>query len=183
MTLIIGFGNKARQGKNAAAEAIHAAYPRETKIFGFADDLYAVCRAQGMQGKDARRLQETGERFRQDGHVEIAGVQVRTHRRFWIDRLLDRVAIERPPVALVIDVRHVEEAEACDVAIKVSRFHADGRQWLADDRDPHHISETALDEFTGWDYKLVNVDGLRAGFEARVLSVYRDLRVAHGIAS
>ncbi len=40
----IGFGHRARQGKDTAARAIHYAFPRDTHILGFADALKAYAR-------------------------------------------------------------------------------------------------------------------------------------------
>jgi hypothetical protein len=182
-TLIVGLGHRSRQGKNTAADIIHEAYPRETRIYGFADALYALCRIQGMRGKDGRRLQETGEDFRTPGCAMVGEVLVWTHRNFWVEVLLDRIATERPAVALIADMRHVNEAIVCEARVKVERVHADGSPWLVTDRDPNHISETALADYRDWTHQLRNVDGDRAGFEAQVLAFYRELRADKGLAS
>lgn len=177
-TLIIGIGHRARQGKDTAARVIHEAFPRETKLYGFADALYALCRIQGMRGKDGRRLQDVGETFRTPGAIDVAGVEVRTHRNFWVEVLLDRIATDRPAVALITDMRHTTEAAICEVRIKVERVDAEGRPWLATDRDPHHVSETALADYKGWTHVLRNVDGDQIGFEEQAVDLGRRIIVA-----
>lgn len=171
--ICIGFGHKARQGKGRAATVIHHAYPAETCVMGFADALYAHCRVtHGMRQKDGRLLQAEGERLRQ-----LHGED------FWVRVALDRLADDPPAVALFYDARHLSEMAVCHERVRVERWHPDGRRFIAGDRDPTHISETALDGYHGWTQTFRNVTGARDAFDAAVLTWYAEVRRRYGLAS
>jgi hypothetical protein len=172
-TAVLGFGHRARQGKNAAAEAIHAEYPEGTKIYGFADALRTYCRIEhGMTVKDAPLLQRVGLEKRQ------------TDPNFWVNILRAQLVEEQPKVALIIDVRFPNEVEFCDAAIKVTRMvnvckdptcYCGGiRPYVADDRPADHPSETALDGFDGWYRELTIQDGQMGVLRAAALMAYDD---------
>jgi len=143
----IAFGNKARQGKDTAAWAIHRAYPRLTRVIGFADALKAYCRIEhGMREKDAPLLQRMATQFRADDPEK------------WI-RALDHTAAEAPePVILIPDVRYQNEAafvqDRDGWLVKVERYNLDGSRYIATDRPADHPSETDLDTFAGWDHTI-----------------------------
>lgn len=146
---IIGIGHRARQGKLTVAKAIHCAMPAQSWIFSFADALKAHCRVNlGMTVKDSALLQKEGCRFRETVHPD-----------FWFKILWHSIAEFAPDygahLILIQDVRFPNEAEWIKsmggYLIKVVRHNADGSPFVAPDRDPHHISETALDRFTDWD--------------------------------
>ena len=145
MRLLLGFGNKARQGKDSAATAIatyfNSQFPRfpEAKIFKFADALYQECRREhGMVSKDAPLLQRIGaERRKKDPN-------------HWI-YLLDATMKDFKGIALITDVRYLNEASWIrsrgGILINVSRLEEDGSPFVAGDRDPNHPSETELDGY------------------------------------
>jgi hypothetical protein len=176
-TAVLGFGHRARQGKNAAAEAIHAEYPEGTKIYGFADALRTYCRIEhGMTVKDAPLLQRVGLEKRQ------------TDPNFWVNILRAQLVEEQPKVALIIDVRFPNEVEFCDAAIKVTRMVRDYdapvldsypqqypfRPYVADDRPADHPSETALDGYTGWYRELTIQDGQMGVLRSAALMAFDD---------
>lgn len=179
--IFIAFGNKARQGKGTAARVIHEAFPRETKVYGFSDAVYTLCRLRGMRGKDAPMLQQVGEAYRQPGTLIIDEQHVQTHPNFWVDLLLDRIAFDRPAVALIEDMRHANEAAVCHYRVRVTRTAINGKPWFAPDRDPAHISETALDDYAGWTHRLTNVENHQGKFASDVLDMYRAIRRTHGL--
>jgi hypothetical protein len=171
-TLVIGLGHKARHGKNAAADAIHEAYPAETRIYSFANALKAFCRvAYGMTAKNAPLLQRVGLEFRERSGAD-----------FWVDILKAQLLEEQPKVALVTDVRFPNEAAFCDAAVKVTRL-VGGVPFVAQDRPADHPSETALDGYDGWYDELVVEDGkLEALREAALRTYGRFIRDAQALA-
>ena len=153
--ILIGLGNKARQGKDTAGEAIVSYYNAkryqqahhglkvtapEARIFKFADALYKVCREEyGMIGKNAPLLQQVGE-----GRRNTFGLN------YWIDQL-ETSMIDFKGVAVITDVRYTNEADWIKSkggwTIQVSRINEDGSQFITSDRDPNFISEVQLDNY------------------------------------
>ena len=102
MRLLFGFGNKARHGKDSAAQVIQDYARRfslpEVRIFKFADALYDICRREyGMVGKDAPLLQRIGS--------ERRGIQ----EDYWIDRLKFTIGSFKG-IGIITDVRYKNEA-------------------------------------------------------------------------
>lgn len=148
MRLLLGFGHKARHGKDSAAQAIanyfdaqFPAYP-QVRIFKFAAALYDVCRKEyGMTDKDAPLLQRVG--------AEKRGL----NSRYWIDRTFFDVG-SFSGVALITDVRYQNEAEEIKkrggYLIGVTRLEESGTPFVAPDRPSGHQSEVDLDDYN-WD--------------------------------
>lgn len=167
-TLVIGFGHKARQGKDTAAKILTTELP-EARRFAFADALYGYCRvAHGMTVKDAPLLQRVGvERREIDEDI-------------WIKTLYYDLLDKQPEIAIITDVRFPNEAEFIKslggFLVRVERFrfdeHGAPRRVCATDRDPEHPSEIALDSYTGWDAVLVNEEGMHTMFQRDVLNCY-----------
>src|SRR5579859_2145248 len=165
--LIIGFGNKARHGKDTAAQAIVDYYEKKKfylsmapgKVkehvvsavrIGFADDLYAVaCSEYGMKEKDAPLLQRIGAE-RRVGDPE-----------YWIKRAFTKINPTHD-IVVIPDVRYRNEAQyikdAGGYLVNVSRLNADGTQYVDPSRPADHPSETDLDSWN-WDFKFVIGDG------------------------
>ncbi len=146
---VIGVGHKARHGKDTTANHIVRETRGQARIFSFADDVYALARQLGMQGKDPVVLQalgtEVGRRIEEDR---------------WVKSLYNNLLVKRPAIAVIPDCRFPNEIKLVKdlggVTIKVARFNGDGTPFVATDRNPNHPSETALDSYTGWDYELHN---------------------------
>lgn len=145
--LILGFGNKARQGKDTAAEAVVNFYKsagQEAKIFKFADALYETCRRDyGMKEKDSRLLQYVGTEVYRAKDPD-----------YWVKQLVKSLE-GFEGVAAISDVRFPNEIKAVkDMGgwtINVSRLNDDGTPYRSADRDPNHESEIALDN-ANWDF-------------------------------
>ncbi len=143
--LYIGIGNKCRQGKDTFASALHAQMP-DSCVIGFADALKKMCRDfYGMKGKDPELLQRIGLQMRHLAYDDI-----------WIRKLEVVVAMAPKAVVIIPDVRFPNEADFIHrkggFLVHAQRVNPDGTPFIASDRDPAHISETALDGFTDWDY-------------------------------
>ena len=154
--LLLAFGNKARHGKDTAGEAVveHFNFQRgilkrhygtniarpAAKLFKFADALYREARElHGMTEKDAPLLQRVGTERRTENP------------NYWIDRVFEQIDAFNPEVAVLTDLRYVNEALAVKArggfTVNVSRLDSLGFPYVATDRDPNHSSETALDSY------------------------------------
>ena len=151
--IIIGIGYKARQGKDTIAREMvkHAGkLGLYAKQYGFADALKVECRINGgMEEKDPKLLQETGVWYRDN--VDI---------NFWVTLLGRQIQEEQPDIAIITDVRFINELEFIrnnnGKLIKVSRKNPDDSPVVASDRNPNHSSESELDSHLEWNYIITN---------------------------
>jgi hypothetical protein len=162
---VIGIGYKARNGKDTAAQILQKAFgPVVVQRFGFADDLYAVCRiVHGMRAKDAKLLQDVGETERQrDPQV-------------WIRSVYSKLLDARPRVAVITDMRHINEANFVRAlggeVWQVRRVMPDGSQFIDPSRPAGHVTERALDGYA-FDRTIENPDGNPEEFRLRLLCAY-----------
>lgn len=150
-TLLIGFGYRARAGKDTIAMQVHRMMPAETVIYRFSGDLKAFARVLGMRGKDSPLLQALG-----------TDVIRRVDPSRWVRCLDAQIQEDQPVVALVPDVRFKNELDYIHdnggVSFCVRRFSMEGEEYVSDDRDPNHPSEIELSpgDFT---YELQAVSG------------------------
>ena len=146
--LVLGLGHKARHGKDTCAQAMLESAPADVLRIGFADALYDYCRVKYAMGpKDASLLQKVGVSERAiDPYV-------------WIKAVYYKILDKTPKVVVIPDVRFLNEAQFVKdmggYTIKVERRTADDRMYQADDRDPGHVSETQLDDYS-WDLTITN---------------------------
>lgn len=173
MSLLIGFGNKARHGKDSAATAIleHIAarnlsiarhydkgYALPAAQFRFAEALYKEARElHGMTEKDAPLLQQIGSQRRSENeNYWVNKVSVGTNAFF---------AAAPHGVVIITDVRYKNEAAWIKAnggfLINVSRYEADGSLFVAPDRPANHPSEVELDGYN-WDYYIRTRSGEQA---------------------
>lgn len=162
--LLIGFGHKARQGKNTAAVAMFNAMPLDShaRIYAYADALRAeVTRATTTAGGVMELIQSMNcpkwvlpEMGKQRTLLQWWGTDYRRAQdeNYWVSRLQETLEREQPEIALITDVRFPNEAEAIHKLggklVKVERTNK------PDVFVPSHPSEEALDGFTGWDYSI-----------------------------
>lgn len=172
-TVIVGFGYRARSGKDSACNAIIEAYKDKFDIrkYGLGDALKAevngldqleLCMRQGIQydfdapmddplcqtkhGKQRRLLQWYGTEY------------MRAKDPFhWLHKLDARIKADAPQFALINDIRMTNEyyyvVAKHGVTVKISR------QGFADlSTNPDHTSETQLDGYQ-FDYELNVLDG------------------------
>jgi hypothetical protein len=143
---VIGFGHKARHGKDTACAAILKVIPNSVRV-SFADDLYAYCRVMhGMTVKDAPLLQRVGVQMREaDPCVWI---------RCAYSKML-QAAADGATLVVIPDVRFKNELafvrDLGGYAVKVTRLHPVTREAFVDPSRPaDHPSETDLDN-VWWD--------------------------------
>lgn len=167
--IIIGLGNKARQGKDVAANAIVDYYAQRSFSFfkhgvtnfrqikaqriGFADALYKIAReVHGMTEKDAPLLQRIGEARRaQDPE-------------YWIKKAFASIKPDTD-IAVISDMRYKNEADYITAkggfTVNITRRMQNGGQLIATDRPVDHPSEIDLDGYP-FDFYLINSDGHQA---------------------
>lgn len=175
MTLIIGFGHRARHGKDTAAEAVadyfnHWGY--SAKHYHFAEALYKVCREEyGMVEKDAPLLQRVGNERRQGNPT------------YWIDKVMTRIADEKPDIAVISDPRYWNEGDAIKAAggsmVKVERLNQDGTLYIAQDRPADHVSELQLQGFN-FDYRITAKTGQAELVARHAITIVKDIREKAG---
>lgn len=204
MTLIIGFGHKARNGKDEAIKAIIAANPtRDIRRYGFGDALKrevneAAVAAGGMEKLfpvcvpdllPILEIIEPGARYmttvsptrkfemisydpnpdmsdplcpygKQRALLQWWGTEFRRAQDpdYWVKKTMDRIASDRPEVALICDLRFPNEMAGINgvggYCVRVSRLG-----YKSD--VPEHISEHALDDVDrmDWDHVIEVPDG------------------------
>lgn len=178
MGILIGFGSKARQGKNTAAQVIvdHldlSGIPVAT--FSFAEALYDECRRfHGMTTKDAPLLQKVGMDRRQQ------------NANYWVNKVLDGLDTYFDKyddgVALITDVRFPNEAEEIKkyggYLVNVARLNDDGTPFIAPDRPADHPSEISLDNYN-WDFRIITHSGEEELAADLVLTVFNYIKGIH----
>lgn len=170
--MVIGFGHRARQGKNTAAQAVLNACPLETQVcmYAFADALKREVRtACAIFGGQFDLIQEWKAAGIMPDWVEFEEPKPRSllqwwgteYRRskdpdYWVKRLRVTLEDHQPDLALVTDVRFPNEVDYIHgiggYVVKVTRM---GRP---DVEVPLHPSETELDSYTGWDFHIHAAD-------------------------
>ena len=167
MRLLFGFGNKARHGKDSAAQAIQDYARRfslpEVRIFKFADALYDICRREyGMVGKDAPLLQRIGSERRM------------IQEDYWLDRLKFTIGSFKG-IGIITDVRYKNEAawirKNGGILVNVSRLNDDGTVFVAQDRPANHPSEIDLDGYD-WDAYIKTKTGQEALAAEQALTIF-----------
>ena len=168
--LLIGFGHRARQGKNTAAEAIlQAAYlPLDVSIrlYSFADalkrEVRVACAWCGGQYNLIEQFKESGlmpdwVRFEEPKPRSLLQWWGTEYRRakdpdYWVKRLARTLEEHAPDVALITDVRFRNEV---DFIHKQGGYVVKCERLGAPDVQVHeHPSEAVLDTYTGWDYHI-----------------------------
>jgi hypothetical protein len=190
--LLVGFGYKARQGKNTAAHAFLEQCPLESeaRFFAFADALRAeVTKAVRQYKTEAALISAWKESGLMPDWVRPELGKARTlyqwwgtdFRRaqdpdYWIKRLFATFTKIKPDTALVTDVRFPNEADAILAAggylVKVTRL---GKPDIV---VHEHPSERALDGYNRWTHELTaaTVDELKK----KTLALYREIERKHG---
>jgi len=158
---LLGFGHKARQGKDLAVKLLVEAFPGRVARVAFADALRVVCRVQhGMTVKDAPLLQRVGVSAREaDPLIWIRAAA-------WAIAELDAEA-NAPFLVCLPDTRFRNEADFVSErgeTCRLVRLCADGSRFVATDRPADHPSEIDLDGYD-WRHTVTarNVVELRRG--------------------
>ncbi len=176
--ILIGIGNKARQGKDTAASFICEHFVDwNGAIYPFAKALKYYCKEHHEELVTQWRLKHQTKSLypvqKDDpiyGFTEIlqdTGASMRDlDPLFWVNKNFQHIELEDREIALVPDVRYKNEAQFIKdrggILIQVIRINNDGTQFIDPNRDPNHPSEIELDDYLGWDFiiRAKNVDQL-----------------------
>lgn len=149
-TLIIGVGNKARQGKDQFTSYLvdilrHRGV--DARRYAFAEGLYTLARVEkGMTTKDPRLLQDLGMEYR------------RRDLDIWVKACLWRIADDQPQVAVISDTRFWNEASIVKsyggLTVRVQRT-INGQPHIDPSRPADHPSEVQNDPWP-WDVTIQN---------------------------
>ena len=149
---------KARSGKDTAAEMILKEY--QVRTFAFADDVKTIAYKHfGWHGEK----DELGRKLLQD-----IGTTGRNYNRdIWVSKVVDKIqeCSSDNQLAVVTDTRYPNEIQRIKhefsdvVTVRITRDSVEKLK---------HPSETALDQWTDWDY-LVENNGSLEEFQRKVL--------------
>lgn len=173
-TVLVALGFRARNGKDTAAKAIIDNFADKYDVrhysFGMAlkeevngIDQVEWCMRHGIaydfdppmddplcqtkHGKQSRLLQFYGTEYRRA-----------QDRFYWINKLHDRLEVEKPQFAVISDLRFLDEfywvKSGKGYTVKVNRHG-----FVDLSRDSKHVSETQLDNVGNWDYEIGVLDG------------------------
>jgi hypothetical protein len=210
-SIIFGFGNRARSGKDTAAAIIleERSCLYSIKIYSFAGELKREVTevalksggimnlfSEGLRMEGCGYLQENGNilalpdwvqpepdpdmtdplcpfgKFR--SLLQWWGTEFRrnVNPNYWVEKVAERIAKDKPEIALITDVRFPNEVRFCQTygeAILIHRpsVRLEGAAAL-------HPSETALDNYQGWSDVVENNSTLEE-FRDRVLFSFDSL--------
>lgn len=179
--ILIGLGHKARQGKNYVANYMQSAL-EAISFYAFADELKLYCKEHHDELVPRWQLAHQTKQVPGSKPDAIYGctpilqwygtdIARKSDPNTWVNALAKRMAAEAPTVAVITDVRFPNEAqfvkENAGYLVEVIRRNEDGSQFRDPGRDPNHPSETALDDYMGWDYTIMCKDGDLMALEAK----------------
>jgi hypothetical protein len=167
-TLLVGFGFKARHGKDTVAGMVAELLP-QARVMPFAFHLKALARCLGMKRKNGLVLQALGTEVMRALNPNV-----------WIELHESWVEDEQPAVALIPDVRFENEvryiARHGGLLYRIDRLNEDGSPYLAGDRDPNHASETELGGKALFDRYYTVKSGDFEGLRRAAIQVSYDIR-------
>jgi hypothetical protein len=160
-TIVVGFGYKARRGKDTAVTALVKAFSRVATRYAFGDALKSEvdCAKFDQYMQDGMPMADwnptrgmrhlckwagvpyTEGESKQRALLQWWGTEYRRAESpdYWVNILKERLALEQPKYALIPDVRFLNEFMLCDYTVRMDRpgFEIDDGR--------HHISEVGLD--------------------------------------
>ena len=160
---VILLSGKARSGKDTAADAILGEY--QGKTFAFADDIKTI--AYNYFGWHGEK-DELGRKL-----LQGIGTTGRNYNRdIWVNDTIDRIQwwtrqSSDNQLAVVTDTRYPNEIQRIKhefsdvVTIRITRDSVEKLK---------HPSETALDQWTDWDYVVGN-NGTKEEFQKKILEI------------
>lgn len=187
--ILIGLGAKACQGKNYVANYMKEAIP-EIRFYSFADELKRHCKANHDELVGQWQLAHQTKAIPAAKDDPIYGVTailqwfgtevMRKHNpNYWVDCVASTIAKENPEVAVVTDVRFPNEAAWVKnhdgYLVEVIRLQEDGTRYYDPNRDKNHTSETALDDYQGWDYVLLCRSGDLNALRNKSLGILKNI--------
>lgn len=173
--ILLGLVGRARCGKTSIANAI-VEYSRGqdfvAKIYDIGAEVLQYCIASGM----------IENKLREDLTPEEIQILVRVGKEcresdqdFWIRPLMKKLAEEEPEVAIIPNIRYLNETEWVKdyrgYNVRVTRLNENGSCFISTDRDPNHDSETQLQDFNA-DYHITVKDGDQILAEEQAITLF-----------
>lgn len=198
--ILIGLGAKARQGKTYVANYMKEAIP-EIECYAFADELKKYCRDHHNELESQWQLAHQWNKadrltWKDDpiyGCTPIlqwfgTDVMRKKNPDYWIRIVEKRLDEEgQSAIAIITDVRFPNEAdfvkESGGYLVEVIRVNEDGSRYYDPGRDPHHLSEIALDEYSKWDFVVRCKSGDLDSLRIKSLGVLRAIIKMHSLGS
>ena len=145
--LLLGLTGRARSGKSSAAKGLVRAAEAKglaAKIFELSDYVLADLKTNGLIPKSATR-----EDLKDNvGLLVQRGMSRRAEDEdYWVDLLRSDLLTQKPNVAIIPNVRFLNEADFIDSLggslVRVKAIVRDGIEFISPDRNPNHESETS----------------------------------------
>jgi hypothetical protein len=203
-TIIIGFGYKAKSGKDTAANAILSAYPGiDIRHYSFGralkQEITDMCRRVGSMETLFNAWRERMPDWvvldpdpdmtdpdcpygKQRTFLQWYGTEYRRAQDhdYWVKRVLPQIKVDRPQVALITDVRFPNEGDGIHSIggklVKVTRLG-----YIDPKAGSIHASESAMDVYTGWDYFIEAESGKVPYVQAEACRIFCEITKAHGV--
>lgn len=191
--ILIGLGAKARQGKNYVANYMQEAIP-EVKFYSFADELKQYCKEHHdellPQWQLAKQTKQVPARkddaiYGYSAILQWYGTEVirKNSPDHWVRVIADKISKDNPSIAIITDVRFPNEAAFIKNhdgwLVEVIRLNEDGTRFYDPNRDKNHASETALDDYAGWDYIILCKSGDLNSLRLKSLGVLKNIIHKH----
>src|SRR6267142_437087 len=190
--ILIGLGAKARQGKTYVSNYMTEAIP-EARCYAFADELKQYCKdhheelvPQWQLAHQTKALPKPKEDpiYGYTTILQWFGTEVMRKKNpdYWVHAVADKVTKDNPSIAIITDVRFPNEAAYIKnhdgYLVEVVRLNEDGTRFYDPNRDKNHASETALDDYLGWDFFIMcksgNLDSLRIKAQTVIKAIVED---------
>jgi len=183
--LLIGLGSRARQGKTYVSNYMKEAHP-EIQCYAFADELKQYCKEhheelvpQWQLANQTKALPIAKEDpiYGYTAILQYFGTEVMRKKNpdYWVHALADKLELEKPEIALISDVRFPNEAAWVKNhdgwLVEIIRLNEDGTRYYDPNRDKNHASETALDEYLGWDFSILCKSGSLDSLKSKAVGV------------
>jgi hypothetical protein len=190
--LLIGFGHRARQGKNTAAQAVLESCPLDTdvRMYAFADalkmEVRSACAKMGSQWALIEAWKEAGlipdwvhyEDGKPRSLLQWWGTDYKRKKDplYWVKKLSAKVDTHQPEIALITDVRFLNEI---DFIKSRGGFTVECiRTGEPDVQVEEHKSESELDTFKGWDFYITA--GTAEECRSKAIDIFRRVSIEHG---
>ena len=174
--LIVIFSGKARSGKDTAMNIIREKYEKDNKkVINLQFSSYIKEYAKRISNWDGTDETKPRELLQELG-TDI--IRNKIDKYFFINRIIDDIKVYSYffDIIMISDARFPEEIDAVKkqfkntISIHINRPNND----TLTDRQKVHITETALDNYSNYDY-IVNNDGTIEDLECKLDSLYKSL--------
>lgn len=177
--ILLGFSGKAKSGKSTAARAIidHIdPHDLTAKVYDIGQMVLGYCIANKILPTKRREDLTTEELATL---VRVGYEQRQLDPYFWINKIKSRVFLENPDVAIIPNIRYLNEAEWVrengGQIIRLLRFVKGRQEYQSPDRPANHPSETELDNYDA-DFYIASRSGEAGIVGEQAITVFEYVR-------